>query len=87
MSGIISHTNFDCSSTVIVPVIASFDSEGCIKPLYVRINGDSYKISSSRMSCNFINTIDFHCNVIDGDSIKPLLLTFHRREGMWSTLM
>lgn len=83
----ISHSAFDCTSTVIVPVIASFDSEGKIKPLYVRIHGASYKIDSSVMHSSFINTVEFHCKVIDGDSIKPLLLTFHRREGVWSTRM
>lgn len=84
---IISNSNFDCTSTIIVPVIASFDSEGRIKPLYARIHGTSYKIDSSRMSSNFVNTAEFHCKVIDGNSLKPLLLTFHRREGMWSTHM
>lgn len=83
----ISHSAFDCTSTIIVPVIASFDSNGKINPLYVRIHGASYKIDSSTIGSNFVNTIDFHCKVIDGDSLKPLMLTFHRREGMWSTRM
>ena len=87
MSQIISHNIFYCTSTIIVPVIASFDSNGKIKPLYVRIYGASYKIDSSVMHCNFINTIDFNCKVIDGDSLKPLILTFHRKEGVWSTRM
>ena len=73
------------SASTIVPVIASFDSEGRIVPLYVRINGDSYKIESARMSCIFSNIVEFHCKVIDGEAIKPLLLTFYRREGMWTT--
>lgn len=81
----ISHSFMDCTSSIIVPVIASFDSNGKIKPLYVRIHGASYKIDSSVMYSSFINTIDFNCKVIDGDSIKPLMLTFHRREGVWST--
>lgn len=85
MNEIKSYSSIDCAHTIIVPVIASFNSDGKIKPIYVRINGDSYKINSSVMYCNFINTIDFNCTLIDGDSIKPLLLTFHRREGMWST--
>ena len=85
MSGFISKDNFDCTNSIVVPVIASFSTDGNIKPLYVRIYGASYKIDSSWMSCNFINTIDFTCKVIDGDSLKPLLLTYHRKEGMWST--
>lgn len=87
MSEIISSNNFDCTGDIIVPVIASFDSHGKIKPLYVRINCDSYKINTSHVTCNFVNTVDFNCQVIDGNCLKPLLLTFHRREGMWTTRM
>lgn len=85
MSGLISKNYFDCAGTVIVPVIASFNTDGKIMPLYVRIQGISYKIDSSWMYSNFISTVDFNCKVIDGDSLKPLILTYHRREGVWST--
>ena len=74
----------------ILPVIASFDSEGRIHPLYVRINGDSFKIVSSHITANYINTIEFFCKVIDREdedfvTYKPLILTFYRRECVWAT--
>ena len=80
----VSYTSFDYKPVTIVPVIASFDSEGHIAPLYVRINGEAYKIHSFWVSCTFRNIVDFKCKVIDGDSIKPLSLTFYRDEGMWT---
>lgn len=80
----VSYTSFDYRPVDIVPVIASFDSEGHIKPLYVRINGESYKVVSHWVSSTFHNTVDFKCKIADGDYLKPLALTFHREEGMWT---
>jgi len=84
MAGMISQNAFDIPGTIVVPVIASFNSHGRIVPLYVRIYGASYKISSSHMLSNFLHTMEFTCHLIDGESIKPLLLTFHKQEGMWT---
>lgn len=81
---ITSYTNFDYQPVEIVPVIASFDSEGHIKPLYVRIEGEPFKVMSSWGSSSFRNTIDFKCEVAAGNCLKPLALTFHRAEGMWT---
>lgn len=47
MASIISQNSYDCSGLIKVPVIASFDAEGHIKPLYVRIGEESLKIHSS----------------------------------------
>ena len=80
----VSYTSFDYRPVDIVPVIASFDSEGHIIPLYVRINGTSYKIASHWVSSTFHNTVDFKCKIEDGNYLKPLALTFHREEGMWT---
>jgi len=80
----VSYTSFDYAPVEIVPVIASFDSEGHITPLYVRINGESFKIASFWVSSTFHNTVDFKCKVVDNGYLKPLSLTFHRNEGMWT---
>lgn len=84
MGKFVSYTNFDYRPVDIIPVIASFDSEGHIAPLYLRIQGKSYKVSSYWVSSEFHNTMDFKCKIIDGDCLKPLALTFHREEGMWT---
>lgn len=80
----VSYTSFDYAPVDIVPVIASFDSEGHIAPLYVRINGLSLKIESFWISSTFHNTVDFKCKVSDQGYLKPLSLSFHRDEGMWT---
>ena len=65
MSATVSYTNFDYKPVDIVPVIASFSSEGRIAPLYVRIKGESYKIASYWVSSNFNNTVDEVINFIN----------------------
>lgn len=80
----VSYTSFDYAPVDIVPVIASFDSEGHIKPLYVRINNEILKIDSCWVSSTFHNTTEFKCKVIDNNRIKPLKLTFHATESMWT---
>ncbi len=80
----ISKNTFDLPGTVIVPVIASFSSHGKVTPLYVRIYGASYKISSSYMHSNFLHTMEFSCHLIDGDTLRPLLLTYHKDEATWT---
>ena len=84
MAGFVSYTSFDYKPVNIVPVIASFDSEGNIVPLYARINGESYKIASHWVSSTFSNSLEYKCKVIDGDSLKPLSLTYYRNEGVWT---
>ena len=84
MSATVSYTSFDYRPVHIVPVIASFDTDGHMKPLYVRINGESYKVSSCWTKTTFENAVEFTCKVIVGDYLKPLSLTYYRREGMWT---
>ena len=45
MSQILSSNSHDYLPMQIVPVIASFNDDGQIKPLYVGINGERYKVS------------------------------------------
>lgn len=73
------------TSYTIVPVIAAFDSEGHVKPLYVRINEASFKVHSSCEKPSFQGFLEFQCKVIDHNYLKPLLLTYHKRENIWTT--
>lgn len=66
-----------------VPVIASFDTDGNILPLYVRIHGEGLKIHSSRVHRVFSNIIEFHCKVIDYNYLKPLILSYYIAENIW----
>lgn len=84
MSGIVSPTPYDCSNLAKVSVIASFDVQGHVKPLYVRINEESLKIHSSWEKPSFRGLMEFQCKVIDNDCLKPLTLTYHNADNIWT---
>ena len=84
MPSTVSYTAYDVKPNTIVPVIASFDTEGHVKPLYVRIGELSLKVHSSWLKPSFPNIFEFHCKVVDGDFLKPLILTYYRHEMVWA---
>lgn len=71
-------------NSTLVPVIASFDNEGHIRPLYVRIDGDAYKIHTSWLKPGFARTSVFQCQLIDNGQLKPLILTYYHQENVWT---
>lgn len=85
MSGITSTTSYDYNTLEIVSVIASFDTDGQVKPLYVRINQESLKVHSSWIKPSFQGFIEFQCKVIDNGCLKPLALSYHKNENVWLT--
>lgn len=68
----------------LVPVIASYDTEGHVKPLYVRINNDRYKVENYFVKYSFGNNIDFNCTLSLENRTYKLILTYHIRETAWS---
>lgn len=85
MSGIISKGLHDCSHLRLVSVIASFDASGSIMPLYVRIDGESLKIYNAVLTkASTYKLYIFDCEVMDGDMVKPLRLTYHLDDTAWS---
>lgn len=83
MGAITSYTSFDYQQIETIPVIASFSSDGHITPLYVRIDGISYKVDSFWVKSTFHKQVDFQCQIIDGAYLKPLLLTYYKNEDVW----
>lgn len=80
-----SFTSYDYRPVSCVPVIASFDSEGHISPLYVRINGASCRISSYWIRSNsFSNIITYNCQVIADDVLQPVTVEYHVKECTWT---
>jgi hypothetical protein len=68
----------------VVPVIASFDTEGNIVPLYVRINRKAYKLKV--IYCQPINSNDiykYHCSYSDHSFYHELYLTYNKRLNFW----
>ncbi|MCI5504277.1 MAG: hypothetical protein SPI87_01430 [Anaerobutyricum sp.] len=83
MSRTITYHSFDDKQVIMVPVIASFDTDGNILPLYVRIRGNSLKVQSSHIHHVSPNIIEFHCRVIDYNRLKPLALSYYQSEKIW----
>ena len=74
-----------CDPIELVPVIAAYDTEGRVKPLYVRIKDEKYKVENYWVkSTNFANSIDFNVTLSKGDMTYKLILTYHLRETAWS---
>lgn len=83
----VSYTSFDYDHHKIVTAIATFDTKGHVMPLYIGIDGVSYKIHSAWMKPAFKNHLTFHCEIIDGDCIKPVELSYHKTEDVWTIPM
>ncbi len=84
MHAIISHSTFDYDANSTVSVIVSFDTDGHIAPIYIRIGESSCKVNSFWISQKFRNVLDYHCNVIDDGVLKPILLSYHKSEDVWT---
>lgn len=84
MAAIISHGLHDCTHLKIVSVISSFDCDGNIMPLYVRIGEESLKIYNAYQSESTFNLLHFKCEVMDCDRVKPIKLTYHINDHKWS---
>ncbi len=86
MSAIISYGSFNPTSMTIVPVIASFSDEGKIRPLYLGVGRESYKILSSYELDNdpFCPVRIYRCEFDDHGRRRQIEITYHSRESFWS---
>lgn len=66
-----------------IPVIASFDAQGNIRPLYARINGLDYKILSSVSIQATREYVGFECRIEDYGRIKKFELFFSLEARVW----
>ena len=85
MSTYVSHGLKECHYLQVVPVISSFDCDGNIFPLYVRIDGQSLKVYNARRVDSTIQIIHFNCEVMDYDLVKSIKLSYHIGDLVWST--
>lgn len=65
-----------------VPVIASFSTDGKIRPLYVRINGVSLKVMQCTPHLNYIHPT-FDCVVDDFGIAKNVKLSYSVTTHSW----
>lgn len=83
MGNLVSRNSYDFSNLTLVPVISSFNSTGEIAPLYVRINGTSYKILSYYRIDNFGFPV-FKCKINNFGTTRDITLTYHPSDFVWS---
>lgn len=84
MEKLVSYRSFDYLPADPVPVIASFDTEGHIVPLYVRLQGDACKVDSYWFSDKYAGITEYHCKIKDGGYLRALLLTYYHTERIWT---
>jgi len=84
MAQILSYSSHDYMPIIILPVIASFNEDGQIKPLYVGIDGECCKVDSYWIRRSFANQIEFHCKIICDYSYKNLIITYFMNECLWT---
>ena len=84
MSAYISQRLRECRHLQVVPVISSFDCEGNIFPLYVRIDGQSLKVYNARRMDSTLRIIHFNCEVMNYDRVKRIKLSYHIGDMVWS---
>lgn len=84
MGATVSYGLHDCTHLRMVSVISSFDKEGNIKPLYVRIDGEPLKIYNAYLSNSTYSLLHFKCEVMTNDRVQPLMLMYHVNDHKWS---
>ena len=84
MAQIINQNKNNNLPLIFIPVIASFNEDGQIKPLYIGIEGERYKVESYWVRRSFANQIEFHCKIIYDYSYKNLIITYFMNECLWT---
>lgn len=84
MSQILSLNSHDYIQQSIIPVIAAFNDEGHIKPLYVGIDGERYKVQSYWVRRSFSNQIEFQCKIAVNETLKTVIITYYLTECIWT---
>ena len=76
-----------CNHLHIVSVIASFDCNRNIKPLYLRVGGESLKIANAVLFDKTSHNYSFRCEVMDGEYVKIVTLTYFANEALWAIIL
>jgi len=84
MTAYVSNSTHDYETLEHVPVIASFNQNGNMMPIYVGIDGQRFKIVSACLRSGFNNVMDFNCQINDGNYIKPIRLIYYKDDGIWA---
>lgn len=75
--------SYNPSTMSTVPVIASFDGSGNIKPLYVRVQGKALKVLSCWGQKEYL-AIKYHCSLELDGYVKEIILIYHPSHLFWT---
>ena len=84
MTKIINQKKIDNLPIIFIPVIASFNEDGQINPLYVGIDGKRYKVESYWVRRSFSNQIEFSCKLLCGETLLTIIITYYMNECIWT---
>lgn len=73
----------DCTHLKVVPVIATYDGNGNILPLYVRIGEESFKIYNAYVSESTYRILTFKGEVMVQDAVRPIKLSYFMNDLIW----
>lgn len=74
----------ECEHLHIVSVIASFDCDRNIRPLYFRVGNDALKIYNSVIIEDTGTLLTFRCEFEDCGYVKVIKLTYFKNERLWA---
>ena len=73
----------DCTHLKVVPVIATYDGNGNILPLYVRIDEETFKIYNAYVSESTYRILTFKGEVMVQDAVRPIKLSYFMNDLIW----
>ena len=77
----------ECGHLHIVSVIASFDCDRNIKPLYIRVGNESLKVLNAVHMDTTSSIITYRCEVADGEFLKTLKVSYFTNESLWAIVL
>lgn len=70
---------------VVVPVIASFDTQGKIMPIYLRYEGLKLKIDHVKWTDDrMVYVKKFCCEITLQDRVQEVILYYHKKIDVWT---
>lgn len=85
MGANVSRTSFDYKEIEIIPVIAGFDEDGKVIPIYVKINGEKLKVADYWVKSKFAGITEYHCKLLYKDAKMPIVISYYSEESVWVT--
>lgn len=66
-----------------IAVIASFDAKGNIAPLWLRIAGYKFRVTSYVLKRAQMGMYDYVCKIIDENLEKEVNIFYNARDSLW----